>query len=285
MHANRGGLQGSVVVAFESRRATELANLIRRHGGLPIVAPAMRELPLEEHSAAHEFLSRLERGEVDVAVMLTGVGVRTLAGTLAETCPPERLAELLGRTILVARGPKPVAELRTLGLAPQVRVPEPNTWRELLAAVDSGAPVRGRRVAVVEYGARNVELLAGLAARGADVVRVPVYRWALPEDRGPLREAVSHLARGEADYVLFTSGRQVDHVMQTAEELGLREAVLDPASRTVVGSIGPVCSEALRRHKLPVDLEPEHPKMGHLVVAIARRSAARRTPESPTSLA
>ncbi len=105
-------------------------------------------------------------------------------------------------------------------------------------------------------------------------MRVPVYRWALPEDREPLREAVSHLARGEADYVLFTSGRQVDHVMQTAEELGLREAVLDAASRTVVGSIGPVCSEALRRHKLPVDLEPEHPKMGHLIVAIAHRSAA-----------
>ena len=273
MHANRGGLHGSVVVAFESRRAAELANLIRRHGGLPIVAPAMRELPLEEHSAAHTFLSRLERGEVDVVVMLTGVGVRTLAGTLAETCPPERLADLLSTTILVARGPKPVAELRKLGLAPQVRVPEPNTWRELLAAVDAGAPVGGRRMAVVEYGTRNVELLAGLAARGADVLRVPVYRWALPEDRGPLREAVSCLARGEADHVLFTSGRQVDHVMQTAEELGLREAVLDAASRTVVGSIGPVCSEALRRHKLPVDLEPEHPKMGHLVVAIARRSA------------
>jgi uroporphyrinogen-III synthase len=271
VHANRGGLQGAVVVAFESRRATELANLIRRHGGLPIVAPAMRELPLEENSAAREFLSRLGRGEVVVVVLLTGVGVRTLAAALAKTCSPKLLADLLGSTILVARGPKPVAELRKLGLAPRVRAPEPNTWRELLAAVDAEAPVRGRRVAVVEYGARSVELLAGLAARGADLVRVPVYRWALPEDRGPLREAVSRLARGEADYVLFTSGRQVDHVMQTAEELGLREAVLDAAQRTVVGSIGPVCSEALRRHRLPVDLEPEHPKMGHLVVALARR--------------
>ncbi|MGH8985832.1 MAG: uroporphyrinogen-III synthase [Acidimicrobiia bacterium] len=262
------------MVAFESRRATELGDLIRRHGGLPIVAPALRELPMEENSAAHAFLGRLERGEVDVVVLLTGVGVRALAAAVAKTCPPERLADLLASTILVARGPKPVAELRKLGLAPHVRVPEPNTWRELLAVADAEVPVRGRLVGVVEYGARGVALLAGLAARGADVVRVPVYRWALPEDRGPLREAVSCLARGEADYVLFTSGRQVDHVMQTAEGLGLCEAVLDAASRTVVGSIGPVCSEALRRHKLPVDLEPEHPKMGHLVVTIARRGAA-----------
>ena len=262
-----------MVVAFESRRATELANLIRRHGGLPIVAPPTRELPLEENSAGREFLSRVERGEVDVVVSLTGVGVRTLAGTLAETCPPERLADLLSSTILVARGPKPVAELRTLGLAPQVRSPSRTPGASCWPRSTPGPRSGGRRVAVVEYGTRNAELLAGLAARGVDVVRVPVYRWALPEDREPLRE-VSRLARGEADYVLFTNGRQVDHVMQTAEELGLREAVLGAAQRTVVGSIGPVCSEALRRHKLPVDLAPEHPKMGHLVVAIARRGAA-----------
>jgi hypothetical protein len=35
-----------------------------------------------------------------------------------------------------------------------------------------------------------------------------------------------------------------------------------------------VCSEALRGHGLPVDLEPAHPKMGHLIAALADRGRA-----------
>ncbi len=271
-----GGLQGSTVLAFESRRAAELATLIRHHGGAPIVVPSMREVPLDENSAALEFLRRLERGEIDVVIMLTGVGVRTLAAALSETCPQARLAALLQRTILVARGPKPVAALRELGLKANVTVPEPNTWHEVLAALDAETSLQHRRVAVQEYGKSNSELIAELEARGAAVLRVPVYLWALPEDRSPLEDAVRRLADGSEriDFVLFMSATQVDHVMQIAKELGLGAAVVAAAGRVVVASIGPVCSDALRAHGLPVDLEPEHPKMGNLVVTLARRGPA-----------
>jgi uroporphyrinogen-III synthase len=268
-------LGGATVLAFESRRAAELEKLIRRHGGVPVVVPSMRELPLEENAAAFDFLRRLESGEVDVVIMLTGVGVRTLVGALAETCPPERLAELLRPRTLVARGPKPVAALRELGLKPQVIVPEPNTWREILAALDADGSLQGRRVAVQEYGKPNPHLIAGLEARGAAVLRVPVYVWALPEDKRPLEEGVRRLASaGDVDFALFLSATQVDHVMQTADALDLSEAVLDAVSRVVVASIGPVCSESLREHGLPVDLEPDHPKMGTLIIAVARHGPA-----------
>jgi uroporphyrinogen-III synthase len=266
------GLQGATVLAFESRRADELATLIRRQGGEPLVVPSMREVPLEHNTAAFELVDRLERGEIDVVILLTGVGVRTLAAALAGTCPPERLASLLEPTTLVARGPKPVAALRELGLKPDVTVPEPNTWREVLTTLDGETALEGRRVAVQEYGKSNPELIDGLAARGADVFRVPVYLWALPEDTGPLEDAVRRLAGGDRiDFVLFMSATQVDHVMQIAEQLGLGEAVVGAAARMVVASIGPVCSEALRAHGWPVDLEPEHPKMGNLVATLARR--------------
>ncbi|HZO37117.1 MAG TPA: uroporphyrinogen-III synthase [Solirubrobacteraceae bacterium] len=258
-------------MAFESRRAPELENLIQRHGGLPIVVPAMREVPLETNTAALELLHRLEAGEIDTVILLTGVGLRTLVDTLSEACPPERLATLLATATLVARGPKPVAELRRIGLTPHVRVPEPNTWHELLSTLDVEAPVARQRVAVLEYGVANDELIDGLVSRTAQVLRVPLYRWALPEDTGPLREAVSRLAGGSVDFLLFTSSRQVDHVMEIAAELSLADAVHERTIRLVVASIGPVCTETLRRHGLPVDLEPEHPKMGHLLVAVARR--------------
>jgi len=267
-------LHGLRVLAFESRRATEIADLIRRFGGMPISAPSMREVPLETSPEALEFLRRLEAAAIDIVILLTGVGTRTLAAALADRCPRERLAELLRATTIVARGPKPVAALRELGLTPGILVPEPNTWRELLACLDAQAPVGGRRVAVQEYGRSNAELLDGLRSRGAEVLRVPVYRWDYPLDQGPLRDGVTQLADSRVDIALFTSARQVDHVVETAARLGRLDDLLAAARRVVFASIGPVCSEALQAHGLPVDLEPEHPKMGHLVNAVAQRGPA-----------
>jgi uroporphyrinogen-III synthase len=271
--ADEQALRGLIVLSFESRRAAEMAELIRRFGGTPLSAPAMREVPLEPGPEVDEFLRRLEAGALDHVILLTGVGTRTLAAALAPRCPRERFAALLRPTTIVARGPKPVAALRELGVTPTILVPEPNTWRELLAALDERAPVRNRRVAVQEYGRSNDELLDGLRERGAEVLRVPVYRWDYPDDPGPLREGVTRLADGSVDVTLFTSARQVDHVIETARRLGRLDAVLRAVQRTVFASIGPVCSEALQAHGLPVDLEPEHPKMGHLINAVAQRGA------------
>ena len=154
--------------------------------------------------------------------------------------------------------------------------PEPNTWRELLRALDENAaavPLNGRRVAVQEYGVSNSELIAGLAARGAQVTSVPVYEWALPEDTGPLRFAISAIARDEIDVILFTTGTQADHLLQIAAEMKEQDALRRALLRMVVASIGPTTSETLREHGIAPDLEPAHPKMGYLVSGAAQRSA------------
>lgn len=266
------GLAGTRVISFESRRAEEMRSLIERHGGEAFVAPSMREVPLDENADAVGLVRRLESGDVDMLILMTGVGLRAFTRVGEETLSRERFVEVLGAAELVARGPKPIAVLRELGLSPQVRVPEPNTWRELLATLDEHGPLEGRSVAVLEYGERNQELLDGLSERGAEVEAVPVYRWDLPEDTEPLREGVRRLAVRDADYALFTSSAQVDHMIQIAGELEVRDELLEAAGEVTIASVGPICSEALRRHGLPVDLEPEHPKMGHLVVAVARHA-------------
>lgn len=276
--ASKGGgsesskpLAGLTVLSLESRRAGEMAEMIRRNGGTPVSAPSMREASLQGNREALDFLHRLENGEVDVVLLLTGVGLRTLVAAVAEECPPQRLAALLGGVQVVARGPKPVAALREIGLAPNLVVPEPNTWREILTTLDERLPVRGRRVAVQEYGRSNEELLAALRDRGADVSQIRIYRWDLPLDIGPLENAARRTAAGEIDVMLFTSARQVDHLLEIAGRLNLREQVVAACAHTLVASIGPVCSEALRAGGLPVDLEPEHPKMGQLIKAVRDR--------------
>jgi uroporphyrinogen-III synthase len=262
-------LRGLRVVSFESRRATEMAELIRRHGGEPISAPSVREVPLEENRAAVDYVAQLEAGEIAIVILMTGVGLRTLAHAVAGDWPRERLAAALRRATLVARGPKPVAALREFGLQPDITVPEPNTWREILATLDAQLPVAGKRVAVQEYGVTNAEFVRALETRGAQVLRVPIYEWALPEDIGPLRNAIDALCVARVDIALFTSATQVYHLFQVAGDNADR--LRDALGAVLIASIGPVCSEALREHGVEPDLEPRHSKMGQLVGEVARR--------------
>ena len=261
---------GLRVAAFEARLAGPMADLISRQGGVPVEAPALREVPIDANPEPLEFADRLLAGGFDVVVFLTGVGTRYLARAIETRTPRATWVGALQRARIVARGPKPTTALRELGVKVDVSVPEPNTWRELLEAIDARSPVDGLRVAVQEYGKPNPELIEGLEARGATVTPVPVYRWALPEDTGPLRLAIEQVVRGEIGAVLFTSAQQVEHLLQVADEMGraddLRQAL---ETRAVVGSIGPTTSETLRARGLPIDIEPDHPKMGHLVAAVA----------------
>jgi uroporphyrinogen-III synthase len=169
-----------------------------------------------------------------------------------------------------------LAALREFGVPIALAVPEPNTWRELLQALDANSdsiPLRGRRVAVQEYGVPSPQLYAGLAERGADVFPVHVYRWEPPEDTGPLREAIAALSRGEVDVAIFTSSPQVHHLFQFAEQIKQRDALLRGLRHAVIASIGPTTSGTLRDFGISVDLEPSHPKMGFLVKEAAEQSA------------
>jgi uroporphyrinogen-III synthase len=272
MEANaRANLQDLRVVSFESRRAREMAELIRRHGGEPIVAPSMREVPLAENTAPLECFEKLAAGRIDLLILLTGVGTRTMVEALALYYSKERITELLGKVAVIARGPKPVAALKELGLRPTMTAPEPNTWKEVLSILDSNTELRGKRVAIQEYGATNHDLLAGLEARGAEIVRVPVYRWALPEDIAPLRAAIGAVKDGRADIVVFTSATQVEHVFQVARQDQLENDLRRALARVLIASIGPVCSETIARFGFTADLQPEHPKMGQLIGELAQR--------------
>ncbi|WP_447978215.1 uroporphyrinogen-III synthase [Candidatus Nitrospira bockiana] len=270
----RSGFDGLHVAAFESRMAAEMERLITRYGGQPVVVPALKEIPLEANADALAFGDRLVAGEVDVVILLTGVGTRTLLDLLGTRHPREVLIRALRATTLVARGPKPVAALKEAGLSPHLVVPEPNTWRELLQVLDARHPVAHQRVAVQEYGASNPELLAALTERGAEVIRVPVYRWAMPDDRRPLEDIIQAILAGRISVILITNAAQVDHLLEVARSNGQLDALLQAAGRLVVASIGPTASERLRRARLPVDLEPSHPKMGLLVKETAERCHA-----------
>ena len=269
--ANFRGLR---VVAFESRMAAETARMIERLGGIAIMAPAMREVPLEDNHAALDFAQRLLVGDFDIVILLTGVGVRALFQVMETRHTRAVLVTALGKTTVVVRGPKPTRVVRELGLEPAIVAREPSTWRELLDDLAKQIRLDGKKIAVQEYGVSNRDLIAGLEARGAHVTTVPVYRWTLPTDRGPMRDALKAIAAREAEVALFTSASQVVNLMQVAEAEGIGAEVRRGFAAMAIGSIGPVCSAELLSNGIRPDFEPEHSKLGHLIKDAAQKSRA-----------
>ncbi|MGB0911071.1 MAG: uroporphyrinogen-III synthase [Nitrospirales bacterium] len=261
------GFNGLTVAAFESRMATEMTRLIERHGGKPLVAPSMQEIPLEENPLALTFGELLLNGQYDIVILLTGAGTRSLVEVLQTQHPLDSIQRALGHAVLVARGPKSVKALKEIDLVANLVVPEPNTWRDVVEAINAFYPdgLKGFRIAVQEYGATNMKLLHALRQLGATVSPVPVYRWALPEDIQPLRALLSNVMELQVDAMLVTNAVQIEHVIKVLEETQEVEKFRQALRNVLVASIGRITTERLEHYNFPVDMEPTHSKMGILV--------------------
>ena len=268
------------VCSFETRRGEEMASLIRRAGGEPVIVPSMREVPLENNTTAFEFADQLFAGKIDVVIFLTGVGAKALFDVWETRFPREQWIAALDRCIIGLRGPKPAVVMREIGVHVDFRAPEPNTWKELLTAIDAHGPANwlaGKRIAIQEYGRMSLPLHEGLTERGAQVLPIPVYRWELPEEIGPLTESIHRTIAGDFQILLFTTANQLVNVLTIADQLGFRDQWLTAARKCFIGSIGPTATETLTEHGLPPQMEPTHSKMGHL----ARESIAAWLAASP----
>ena len=266
-------LSGWCVVTFEARLANETRRLFERHAAMVISAPALQEVPLTEQVSALKFGEQLLCNEVDIVILLTGVGARILIDVLCTRWEMSKVLSALARVQLVCRGPKPVAALRAFGLKPNIVVPEPNTWRDIVAIFEGQDLGKDKRIWVQEYGRPNSELVQALARQASRVDTVTLYRWALPDDLVPLKSAILAMISGTVRLACFTTGVQVDHLLELAGRLSLDRALKQAMlERIVIASIGPLTSERLEHYGIHADIEPEHPKLGHLVLAAAARA-------------
>jgi len=261
---------GLKVTAFESRRAKEIEKLISYHGGVPRVAPSMREIPLSQSTDALNFAKNLIAGKFDIVILMTGVGTRALLKAVTTKYPEKEFIKALKKTTIVARGPKPIAALREMGLKANIIVPEPNTWRDILITLDTEIKLKGKRIAVQEYGIPNREFINSLRKEGAKVTPVPIYKWALPENLEPLKDAIKSIKNSKEDISLFTSSQQIYHLFEIASRDGSQDELKEGFKKIVIASIGPTTSETLNRFGLSPDYEPDSPKMGNLIREMAR---------------
>lgn len=254
------------VCSFESRKSDAMQTLIERNQAVPTLVHSMDEIPLENNEHVKTFCEKLFRNEIDGIVFLTGVGATALLNAVALYYPREQFLEALRNMTVTVRGPKPTVILRKWEVPIHYSAPEPNTWHEIISVWDQHEiSVQGKQIAVQEYGKPVQEFYDELLARGAQVLPVTVYRWSLPQDTSDLRNAVHATIQGEFDVLMFTSAQQISHVLQMAEAEHVKTDWLQAASKIMIASVGPACSEALKQAGLSVDFESSPPKMGPLV--------------------
>lgn len=260
-------MQSKVVAILETRTGKHLAELVARQGGIPMLAPALEEVPDVDPQALSALLQQWRAQPFTMVIFQTGVGTRALfAATDARDATAEILA-LLRASLVVVRGPKPVGELNSREVRIDVRARSPFTSEMVLEAI-ADVPLAGGQVLVQRYGEANSALCAALTARGAAVQEIATYRWALPADTRPLIELLDALAESRVDALVFTSAVQVRNLFAVAAATG-RPGVASMIKGLVIASIGPVCSRALRQHGIEPSFEASPPKLGPLVTMLA----------------
>jgi uroporphyrinogen-III synthase len=262
-------MHGKTIAFLESRLADHVGELIARRGGVPLSAPALAEEPAVDPVAIERLLADWSKRAAAAIVFQTGVGTRALFAATDALGVTDTFKALLERTTVIARGPKPTAALRQRSVRIDRSAAEPYTTAEVLDAMAS-LELRDAIVVVQRYGDVNAELHDALTARGATIVDVPLYRWTLPTDIAPLLRLIDALERREVDAVAFTSASQVGNLFAVAESAGRVDALRGGLARSLVASIGPVSSRALRAAGVTVAVEASPPKLGPLMEALDR---------------
>lgn len=265
--------EGMQVVSFESRRAQEVEALIRKYQGTSFSAPSMVEIPLEQNTAVFQFAEKLFRRAIDILILTTGVGTDILIEALQTKYTLDDVRQSFQKITLVVRGPKPLAALGKIRIKPNITVPEPNTWHEIVTVLSDRQLIQNRKIAIQEYGVSNSQLIDSLREKGAEVTLVPVYRWTLPEDLTPLKTAIQEISEGTIDVIMFMSAQQIEHVLQAARTMEKEKDLRKAMQRSVIASIGPLTSEALRRNDMDVDFEPSKSKMAIMIQELAQAAA------------
>ena len=263
-------LDGKVVAYLETRMGSEMGSLIERHGGVPYPAPVLQEIYRSDSPDVQQLVDDLCRGAVQIMVLLTGVGTQALIESATAMGRREEFLQSLDHRTIIARSPKPARVLRRHKVHIDLMPPEPFTSQDMLDSL-ADINLQDMELAVQAYGAPNGFLTRNLTERGANVREVSLYTWGLPADLGPAIGLIDELPTGRIDALAFTSQPQVGNLFSIASQAGNEEALRAGLEKKTlaIASVGPVCTRRMLEAGIRVDVEPEHPHMGNLIMALA----------------
>ena len=263
-----GPLTGFTIGVTACRRADEQIELLERKGANVVHGPAIQTHPLIAEAELAEATRAVVADPPDYTLLSTGIGVRAWFEAAESLDLAEALLDALGRSTVIARGPKAHGAAVTNGL--EVHWQAPNGWASEMVDHLASVGASGARVAVQLDGASGAPLAKAVGEIGAVPVAVPVYEWTMPSDTTPAERLVEAMVEGRVDGVTFTARPQVENLATIAERMGrldeLRHALAGPV---VAVCVGPVCASGITDLGLPAPVQPERHRLGSMVLAVA----------------
>jgi uroporphyrinogen-III synthase len=260
-------LAGFTIGVTAARRSEELITLLERRGASVVHAPAIRIIPLVDDVELRRVTTLLIEQPPDVVVVTTGIGFRGWFEAAHGWDVADDLTAALSSTRILARGPKARGAVRQAGLCEEWS-PESEASPEVLDRLLADGAA-GLRIAVQLHGAAsewepNADICDALTLAGAQVIKVPVYRWEQPEDHRPMDQLIAMIVDGHIDAVSFTSAPAVASMLQRAKALGcVAELVAALREHVPAICVGPVSAAPLRRLGVPA-LYPGRYRLGAL---------------------
>ena len=256
-------LAGFTVGVTAARRAEELGTMMERRGAAVQHGPALRIVALADDTDLLAATRGLIARPPDITVATTGIGFRGWIEAADGWGVGEELLAALGGGKLIARGPKARGAIRASGLLDAWSPPSESS-AEVLEYLLAGG-VEGARIAVQLHGEPLPDVVEALVVAGAEVIEVPVYRWAPPVDIAPLDRLTDSVLAGCIDVLAFTSAPACASLLARATERGVRDELVAAMRGPVLSlCVGPVTAAPLEVLDIPT-VQPERSRLGAMV--------------------
>lgn len=269
---NRGPLEGYTIGVTADRRADEQMKLLTGRGAECLHGPVIKTHPIGSEDELRAATRPVIDEPPDVIVLTTGLGVRGWLEAADAIQLGDDLRARFDDADLIARGPKATGALVTAGF--EVEWTAPRARYDDITDLFGGRDMHGVRVAVQLDGAGAVALCDGIEAMGASVVRVPVYRWSLPEETADAERLIRATADRRIDALTFTAKPAVENFFEIAHLVGLLDEVIEALRADVrVFCVGPVCATGITEAGLPDPFVPVRHRLGAMVQQVAQHFA------------
>lgn len=213
-----------IAVTRLEEKAEGTKELFAGYGHEAVLAPTMKTAPVDDTASLDELCSRVRKGEVDVLIISSTMGVKYFF---------ERCTSIPGNTSIVTVGPKTADAVKNMGFACETI---PSFSSDNFASY-LGDRIRDRTVGIVRPDITNTKLVESLMQLGGRVMECIAYRL-LPTGNDFLR------ALQDADAVIFTSGKSFTYAAVSAHDLD---------GKTVI-AIGPKTADTMHRGGVTPDI-------------------------------
>lgn len=269
-----GPLTGLSIGVTADRRADEQIELLQRRGAAVVHGRTIRTLPVDADQALRGVTQRLLDQPPQFLIANTGIGVRSWFVAAESWGIGDALIDALSDTQVFARGPKAAAATHAVGLQVTCRAASERLDEvvELLLAES----ISGATIAYQEHGDEAPGLVARLEAAGAQVVRVPIYRWIVPADTGPAVRLIEAVLERRLQAVTFTCAPAIRNMFAIAAAEGLADALQRAlADDIVVACVGPVCAGEAVAQGIASPVVPVRSRLGLMVRSLGDHLSSR----------